>query len=188
MCLHRCSDKGRWSGWTCSATGTSGWSSDSTRSASHLNCLTRNVLYIFYFRNVYKASTSAVAPLSPGCSVSLPSSLYTWSDKANRIAQVFDCTRTGLPWTHCLQLHLSGWFCMKRSQQFSTELQLYLISMSQQAGQDTTRPFIVPCTMWQIDSLRFRVGLQWLPLSQLLKKGAMGINYCCARQFLREEN
>lgn len=66
----------------------------------------------------------------------------------------------------------------------STEPQLYLISMSQQAGQDTTRPFIAPCTMWQIDSLRFRVGLQWLPLSQLLKKGAMGINCCCARQFL----
>lgn len=49
------------------------------------------------------------------------------------------------------------------------------------AGQDTTHPIIAPCAMWQIDSLRFRVGLYWLPMRQPCNKGAVGRNYSCTQ-------
>lgn len=46
MCLQRSSGKGRWNGWTCSATGTSGWSRDSIRSAPGFNLIMQNVSWL----------------------------------------------------------------------------------------------------------------------------------------------
>ncbi len=82
MFLQRCSGKGRWSGWTCSATGTSGWSRDTIRSAPSVNyktglfaCLDRPHLNRFsFFSSFSEAVISAVPLLSPGSSFSLLSS------------------------------------------------------------------------------------------------------------------
>lgn len=151
MCLQKCSGKGRWSGWTCSATGTNGWSRDLIRWVSFKKIKNYHLKWVNVF---FPGSGSNTVPglhlFESCCSLARPRTQSNKMTGERLIAQGRDFPRgaASLP----VELVFKP-----RDARSSSRLPLCFHESA--AGQDVTHPSISPRTMRHIDSLGFSVGV-----------------------------